>query len=1129
MKIRGSFERSIKKGSKKNLLKRYKSVANPLFSEEGRDIKTTCLNMKCFFWIVFCAWAFTLMCETVRAEDSITIISPENNANIQPGSNFTFNISLYNNISYVNLFLSNFLLKKFNKGDFDEIAIGNTKSVNYLNEYNVSINPTIVSSGDAYACGEISAACNLLNTTLGNVVGGYAILNTVTSNYFLVTLNDSYYVQNVSISPHASQGCYNMTFYSSLDNINFNQFYTGNIGTSLFTTPLNSNARYIKLKCDESLSSAKYFNYINITGMDIVGDANFSTLTFPIPINLLNSSQSYYIEAIDKNSDKISSKNYFTLGSNPINYTSNTTPSDYSGSSSYFAFVPTNFDYAIPFENSNNNEFSLITLDNSTIFGNMGIGAIDGLTATTEDCFSGYCRSTTLNQSFGENEYAFTHSLDLTSGFTIKFNFKFSEDANLTNFLYMLEGRTSKGGFLLQTTAFNRESDTFNMLFYLKNSTEGNNKVGETNSLNFTRGVWHSVVVSYNKATGIAYIYQNGALIGKTTSIPESFYNASSGQISIGNKFTNSNDTGMIYYDEIFLSNQTYSPEILQALSENTMKSSIEIRDNNQDKSFNFTFFIKSALKYTFLPIIENIQIQWKPLVSIFSTAEMLAYNDTVYLYCNASANNSIMSGFQIFYDDGTIFENLVLNINNATNTSFAVIGDSMYNDQTDVGGKLGTYMGISFSNMNIYAVAGHTCLQVYEQLVNNVTNGTTNLIVGCGVNGGIPTSNIEAWENIYNTAKDKNISNIYMSTMPPFGTINNYEDAIANETCERQKEQNEWLLNFAAIHSDFYVVDIWSDWHDTTGTNKTDCGWYPGTQYKLAGDEIHPSTEGYAYWAEKIWNESFNRLINGSFSVNLTNTYLSNTTINFSCLNTYEERTSDTSYYSVLFYINETLCTSSGKYWYDNSCHHTAQSTPPTPSTPSGSISSSPSGTQATIFYPTESNLVEGYSKSLGENWKLIFNIKNETHQLNIDNIIRDSVIITIKSEPLTFNLSIGETKQVDLDNDGVYDISVLLINITESSSSLKAEIMIKVVDEVIKIDGTIKEDPANDDNTQINEETIPAKQRKTLWTYDLIKSNWYYIVGAIIFLGIFISIIFRSIRRKHKKVSIMEYKIVS
>jgi hypothetical protein len=97
--------------------------------------------------------------------------------------------------------------------------------------------------------------------------------------------------------------------------------------------------------------------------------------------------------------------------------------------------------------------------------------------------------------------------------------------------------------------------------------------------------------------------------------------------------------------------------------------------------------------------------------------------------------------------------------------------------------------------------------------------------------------------------------------------------------------------------------------------------------------------------------------------------------------------------------------------------------------------------------FVPSKNQMEEGYTKSLYKGWKIEFGFENKTYTIKLDDIINETAVITVGSNSQTFNLTVNETKKMDLNNDGFYDMQIFLENIT----SQKADLIIKFVYEKI------------------------------------------------------------------------------
>jgi len=99
--------------------------------------------------------------------------------------------------------------------------------------------------------------------------------------------------------------------------------------------------------------------------------------------------------------------------------------------------------------------------------------------------------------------------------------------------------------------------------------------------------------------------------------------------------------------------------------------------------------------------------------------------------------------------------------------------------------------------------------------------------------------------------------------------------------------------------------------------------------------------------------------------------------------------------------------------------------------------------------YKPTQEQLQskEGYEKTLRKKWKIQFESDNETHTIKLDKIINKTVIITISSEPVTFNLTVNETKKLNLGDDNYYDLQIFL----EDVNYYEADLVVKLIHEEI------------------------------------------------------------------------------
>ena len=135
------------------------------------------------------------------------------------------------------------------------------------------------------------------------------------------------------------------------------------------------------------------------------------------------------------------------------------------------------------------------------------------------------------------------------------------------------------------------------------------------------------------------------------------------------------------------------------------------------------------------------------------------------------------------------------------------------------------------------------------------------------------------------------------------------------------------------------------------------------------------------------------------------------------------------------------------------------------------------------------------GYSAKFGQDAKINFDLMSsasnavQAHTLTVTRVGSNSATIVIASEPITLNINVGEVKKVDVDGDGVYDVSVQL----NAISSGKADLTVKKIDEAASgsetgpvSDGEEATDNAKGANDEATEGS--SKNMKFIWIIVLI-----------------------------------------
>ena len=129
---------------------------------------------------------------------------------------------------------------------------------------------------------------------------------------------------------------------------------------------------------------------------------------------------------------------------------------------------------------------------------------------------------------------------------------------------------------------------------------------------------------------------------------------------------------------------------------------------------------------------------------------------------------------------------------------------------------------------------------------------------------------------------------------------------------------------------------------------------------------------------------------------------------------------------------------------------------------------SSSGRGGESSLTLSSE-QLSEPYTKEISDGGKIIFALEEngESHTLNLDSVQDNSARITIRSNPVTFTLKIGESKKINLTNQEYYDFYVKLENIVNG----KAKLTIKSINEkIFPIIENFETNTSNDDELILN-----------------------------------------------------------
>ena len=158
--------------------------------------------------------------------------------------------------------------------------------------------------------------------------------------------------------------------------------------------------------------------------------------------------------------------------------------------------------------------------------------------------------------------------------------------------------------------------------------------------------------------------------------------------------------------------------------------------------------------------------------------------------------------------------------------------------------------------------------------------------------------------------------------------------------------------------------------------------------------------------------------------------------------------------------------------------------------------ISETSSGGYPT-FTPTQEQIIEGYEKSLYRKWKIRFEFDSESHIIKLDEVINRTAIITVSSKTITFNLTVNQTKKINLNDDEFFDLEIFL----EDIKGYKTNLIVKFIREEIL-----------EEIDEQEEKTEKKQEEKTG------KIKWIFLI-FVVFLIFLLIIIKTKVWRKKRK----------
>ncbi|MFA5856149.1 MAG: S8 family serine peptidase [Candidatus Pacearchaeota archaeon] len=487
----------------------------------------------------------------------------------------------------------------------------------------------------------------------------------------------------------------------------------------------------------------------------------------------------------------------------------------------------------------------------------------------------------------------------------------------------------------------------------------------------------------------------------------------------------------------------------------------------------------------------------YPPIVNLTSPLDnhINEINSNETLICNFTDLQLKNVTYYIWNSSGAIIYQTTLNITgeyNQTSINFSRPGSGSYKWNCKVYDRTSNF---AFANANYSIFFENLSVSLISPDNNILTNNDTNL--SC----------------LSQTVLQYNLTNVTFYLW-------NSSGSIINQTSINISGNS----NVSSIIQEF-VVDGNYTWNCKIFNNNNDFNF---------------ASENYSIFFDSTPPEVTSHIISASITsaiINWTTNELSNSSINYGtslAFGNYESMSNYTQNHSLIinnliastiYYFNITSCDRAnncvvnGTYNLETSANLVIQNTP-APS--GGGGGGGGGGTSIKTFTINYSEGKNGYIQDLGNNDRIKFELKEkENHYLTIKSVNNDFANITISSEPINFILKIGESRKLNVNSTGVYDLMVTLDSITNN----KAKISIKIIEEKIVEEKTQKEI----ENKQEDEFTILNQDEKNIINQEnesprIINENIKNIIYSLVFIiALFIIIIIyisinKSINKREK-----------
>jgi len=160
--------------------------------------------------------------------------------------------------------------------------------------------------------------------------------------------------------------------------------------------------------------------------------------------------------------------------------------------------------------------------------------------------------------------------------------------------------------------------------------------------------------------------------------------------------------------------------------------------------------------------------------------------------------------------------------------------------------------------------------------------------------------------------------------------------------------------------------------------------------------------------------------------------------------------------------------------------------------------------GSGTPTYSVSEVKLSEGYDISLGERYKVNLDFMGQRHVLVVDDISDNGATITVSSTPVTLDLVVGQTEMIDIDDDGIYDLSVYLKDVSLARADF---VLTSISKEVVGLASGVGNEGVTDSSKPVSGEGAES-----------MSENGSYVWVVVIIILLIVGIVF-VLKYKKKK----------